>query len=190
MQKQNEKEMEIVQFAWSLRWPTLAGPRRLRRERTEAGGNRDKVSLSLSLSLSLSQVPSGDTTFPVRLSDSPIASWNRDLNFGVDCAIRALAPTRVGAQRNGPRPDGHFKTNTRLSRTRKSPEKSLSPPVPPPHPSIYPTARRCAPLDFPRLQTGARRAAFYQLSKRALFEAKIGPATPKGRPVRGPCRRL
>lgn len=90
MEKQNEKEMEIAQFAWSLRWPTRRGRER---KRTEAqNGNQDKVSL-----LGIRQEILRSS---IRLPDSSIASWNRDLNFGVDCAIRARSHPRVGAQRN------------------------------------------------------------------------------------------
>jgi len=103
----------------------------------------------------------------------------------VDCAIRAPAPTRVGAQRNRLRPDGHFKTNTRLSRTRKSPEKSLSLPVSPlvlsndeplrasrlfNIPRSFPVQRAPSDADASRPERD-----FYQLSKRPLFpRAKSG----------------
>lgn len=56
--------------------------------------SRERRQTAIKIRFFSSRDPSGDTTFSVRLPDSSIASWNRDLNFGVDCAIRASAPTR------------------------------------------------------------------------------------------------
>lgn len=84
MQKQNEKEMEIVQFAWSLLGP-FGGP-------SDVFDARERRQTAIEIR---SRVPSGDTTLSARLPASLIASWNWDLNFGADCAIRARVGTHA-----------------------------------------------------------------------------------------------
>lgn len=111
--------MEIVQFAWSLlSGPTHSGVRHLRRERRQTAIKIRSLSLSLSLS---SRDPSGDTTAdtpPSRFSDRFVES-GFEFRSGLRNP-RASAPTRRRATQSSLLgPDGHFKTNTRLSRTRK-----------------------------------------------------------------------
>lgn len=97
-QKQNEKDMEIVQFAWSPPPPPghLFEPTR-----------RQTTIKIKSLALSLSRARFSRSRQGIRsihgvhvpaYSAFPIpriASWNRDLNFGVDCAIRARPSTHA-----------------------------------------------------------------------------------------------